>query len=294
MHVHRTGPWYLSTSYRSRLIFGYWGWFCRHGYSMGDGKERHRSLKLPDNSYKLRSGITEISKFQYALGQKAWPVFMQHDAVVGKYWEHLYNDFIEYQIGLFEKDQAVAVANTIPLHWNGKDEELPDTGLDWAIEKATDDQSKGLPADMLVAVQILIDPAYRGMEISYLMLDAMKHLALASGIQKLALPVRPTKKHKFPRMDMKEYLMKKTESGESYDPWIRVHLKSGGAIKMICSRSMNIIGRVSDWENWTGMKFNSSGSYIVEGALTPVTIDLESDTGIYLEPNVWITYALGK
>jgi hypothetical protein len=30
----------------------------------------------------------------------------------------------------------------------------------------------------------------------------------------------------------------------------------------------------------------------VEGALTPVTISLEHDQGIYVEPNVWVHHPL--
>lgn len=36
------------------------------------------------------------------------------------------------------------------------------------------------------------------------------------------------------------------------------------------------------------MRFPESGKYVVPGALEPVVIDIESDIGLYIEPNVWM------
>ena len=56
--------------------------------------------------------------------------------------------------------------------------------------------------------------------------------------------------------------------------------------------SMTIVGTVAEWSRWTGMRFARSGGYAVAGALTPVTISLEHDHGVYVEPNVWVHHAL--
>ncbi len=40
------------------------------------------------------------------------------------------------------------------------------------------------------------------------------------------------------------------------------------------------------------MRFPESGQYIVPGALVPVEIDRENDTGRYVEPNVWMKHSL--
>ena len=42
---------------------------------------------------------------------------------------------------------------------------------------------------------------------------------------------------------------------------------------------MMIPGTVADWEEWTGMQFPETGTYVVPGALQPVEIDVESDAG---------------
>ena len=47
---------------------------------------------------------------------------------------------------------------------------------------------------------------------------------------------------------------------------------------------------VAFWENWSEQRFEQSGAYALEGALAPVKINFDRQTGIYEEPNVWVTY----
>ena len=49
---------------------------------------------------------------------------------------------------------------------------------------------------------------------------------------------------------------------------------------------------IAQWEDWTQMSFPESGNYIVPGALLPVEMDCEIDSGVYLEPNVWVEHQL--
>ena len=119
----------------------------------------------------------------------------------------------------------------------------------------------------------------------------MKHIARTSGIEYLALPVRPTQKHLYPLVPMEEYILWTNENGESFDPWIRVHIKAGGMIASVCSESMAIRGKINEWEDWTGLSFQSSGLYTIGEALSPVNFDLEADIGEYIEPNVWIIHS---
>jgi hypothetical protein len=57
---------------------------------------------------------------------------------------------------------------------------------------------------------------------------------------------------------------------------------------------MTIAGTIAPWEDWTQMSFPESGHYVVPGALLPVEIDCENDSGVYLEPNVWVEHKLGN
>jgi hypothetical protein len=38
-------------------------------------------------------------------------------------------------------------------------------------------------------------------------------------------------------------------------------------------------------------RFERSGAYTLEGALVPVQINVDRQTGTYEEPNVWVAYA---
>jgi hypothetical protein len=53
---------------------------------------------------------------------------------------------------------------------------------------------------------------------------------------------------------------------------------------------MVVHGTIDVWESWTGMAFPDSGSYVIDGALVPISIDREADRGEYVEPNVWMRH----
>ena len=55
---------------------------------------------------------------------------------------------------------------------------------------------------------------------------------------------------------------------------------------------MVIEGSVADWEEWTGLRFPVSASYVVKGALNPIEIDLATGRGVYYDPNVWMVHSL--
>lgn len=235
-------------------------------------------------------GDTQIRELQSELGSKAWPEFMQHDKTVVTNWPSLYARFSDFQYALFEDDILLGVGNSLPLHWNKPFSELADRGLDWAMEKANEDFTDKLEPNILVGVQILINPEYQGKGLSYKMLDAMKDIARKNGFTDIALPVRPTLKSEYPLIPMDDYIYWENEDKFPFDPWIRVHIKAGGKIIKTCHRSMDISGTISAWEEWTNTKFHTSGDYIIDKALTPVQMDRKKNLGHYMEPNVWIVH----
>lgn len=82
------------------------------------------------------------------------------------------------------------------------------------------------------------------------------------------------------------------DDGLPFDPWIRTHVKTGASILKVAERSMVIPASVEKWEEWTGMKLPSSGSYIMEDGLVPLEVDKEANTGVYIEPNVWMRHTI--
>jgi hypothetical protein len=242
--------------------------------------------------YNTISGDIRIKQAQTELGKNAWPEFMQHDSVVEKHWPRLYSDFLEFQVAAISENDIVGVGNAVPVYWEGEFNNLPTRGLDWAMAKAVDDYRIKVTPNLLVGIQILLHPDLRNRGLSYNMLRFMQRVAQTSGFEHIALPLRPVIKHLYPLIPMEEYLLWTNQDGEPFDPWIRVHVKAGGKIVSVCPESMTIQGRVSDWQDWTGLSFQSSGLYIIQKALSPVFIDLEEDLGEYIEPNVWIIHSV--
>jgi len=242
-------------------------------------------------NYHTISGENRIKQAQSELGKRAWPEFMQHDAVVTQYWPKLYSDFLNFQFAAFSEGIAVGVINSVPVHWGSEFYHLPPRGLDWAMAKAVGDYKMGLSANLLVGVQILINPDLRNRGLSYEFLEVMKRLARTNGIEHIAIPLRPTLKHAYPLVPMEEYIRWSNDQGDPFDPWIRVHIKAGGKVISVCPESMTIQGKIHQWQEWTGLNFQSSGLYTIKNALSPVYIDLEEDLGEYIEPNVWIIHA---
>ena len=242
--------------------------------------------------YQIIIGDRIIEKDQVNLGKRSWPEFMQHDSIVEAQWSRLYTDFLDFQFAAYSENGIVGVGNSVPIHLEGDISNLPNNGIDWAMLKAVDDIQKKLTPNLLVGIQILINPELQSKGLSYKFLDLMKQVASTHGISNIAIPVRPTQKHFYPLMPMEEYLEKTNPKGEPFDPWIRVHIKAGGKINSICPESMIIKGTVDEWQAWTGTSFERSGTYTIEKALCPIHIDLGKNIGEYIEPNVWIIHSI--
>ena len=224
--------------------------------------------------------------------EAVWSEFMLHDAVANKWFFQLYDDFPEFQYWLLDGEDIVGIGNSIPLFWNDKLENLPEEGWDWAIVKGFKDKEKNIKPNLLCALSITINPKYQGKGISTKMVRSMVQIGREKKLETLIIPVRPTLKKDYPQTDIKQYITWKREDGQLFDPWLRVHEKLGGEIIKVCSKAMKISGTISDWENWTGMKFPESGKYNIPGALNSVDFDIKKDVGIYIEPNVWVEHKL--
>lgn len=220
---------------------------------------------------------------------------MLHDAVVNKYWWNLYKRFPHYQSVLLEKStrEILAIGNCIPVKWAGQPEELPEKGLDWILTEAFEN---GSPDDKgalsLFALQIVVNPDYRGFALSTKAIQAMLAIGRKNGCRALYAPVRPNHKHLYPETPIDDYIEWKNSDGHPFDPWMRVHSRLGAGVVRVCHESMLITGTIAEWEKWTNMHFPQSGSYIIPGALVPVQMDLEADIGTYIEPNVWMHHKI--
>ncbi len=224
----------------------------------------------------------------------AFAEFMHHDAVVGRLWKRLYEDFAGFQVVVCDGGGGiVAVGHCIPVFWDGTIEGLP-AGIDGVLERGVGDLERGRAPTVVSALLANVTGAHRGRGLSGMVLGAMKSAAAAHGLEAMIAPVRPTLKELYPLTPMERYVRWEREDGLPFDPWLRVHRRLGAEFLSIAPESMVIEGTIAEWEGWTDMRFPESGQYVVQGALQPVVMDLERDVGVYTEPNVWMRHPVAE
>jgi GNAT superfamily N-acetyltransferase len=242
----------------------------------------------------LKSWTFALRGFQiYRFLKDKWPAFMFEDPLSRRLWPWLYIRFPRYQFVMFNGRRMIAAANSVPIHVAGELSELPDTGWTWAIQKAFADRKEGRAPNTQVMLSIVVAEEARAKGFSTKMIETVKAIGKREGMRFALAPVRPSRKSEFPMMAMDEYVRKQTDDGRIFDPWLRAHVGAGGKILSVCHRSMTIPGSIKTWSRWAHRSFTQSGSFVVEGALTPITIELEKDRGTYVEPNVWVLHEYG-
>ncbi|GAA0321394.1 hypothetical protein GCM10008967_09900 [Bacillus carboniphilus] len=228
----------------------------------------------------------------FELHAAGWSKFMLQDEVANQYFGYLPKLFPHLQFLLLDlEENIVACGNAVSFHWDGSIDDLPG-GWDDVLRRAVKENEKGIIPNTVSAIAIVVDPSYRGKSISDIMVRKMKELVKNNNFEHMVAPVRPSLKHKYPLIPMEQYAYWKTKDGEPFDPWLRIHWRTGASILSVAHESMMIKGTVSDWEKWMEMAFPDSGQYVIPGALVPILIDSESDFGLYVEPNVWMKHRL--
>jgi GNAT superfamily N-acetyltransferase len=225
----------------------------------------------------------------------AWPRFLrQRDQLgLGQHWPSLFTTFAEFQLAVVDElGPVVAVGHTVPLVWDDTVETLPENIAE-ILRRAAGDRGSGRRPTALSALAAIVSPTHRGKGISTLILREMTALAARHGMTALIGPVRPTLKTQYPLAPMERFVRWTTRDGAPLDPWMRTHWRLGAEILRVAPRTLVITGTVAEWEEWTDMRFPDSGSYVVPGALQPVTIDREQDEGRYEDPNVWMRHKVG-
>lgn len=236
------------------------------------------------------------AEFQLADDRKlvesgVWAPFVL-ESPVGDYFPRLYKDFSDFQFLLYDGETPVAAGNTIPVVWDLNGATLDERGWEWALESGFAGLAQGVPPTTLCALSMTVNRDYMGKGVSSEGLKTMRAIAAQYGLNALIAPVRPTLKANYPLTPMERYITWTREDGAPFDPWLRTHWRLGARIVKVAARSMVTPGTVAEWESWTGLQFPESGEYVVPGALTPVTADVEHDCITYVEPNVWMWHPL--
>ncbi|MBB3656480.1 hypothetical protein FHX15_001708 [Rhizobium sp. BK650] len=234
------------------------------------------------------------------LGAAVWPKFIGGDEIVVKYWNSLFSEnlrrhqFLALGIDRHGNEQVLATSNSIPFVWGTPDDDasLPDAGWDAVLADGVHILTQGRKPNALSALAIVVSPAMRGSHLAERLIANMKADAGHHGFQALVAPVRPTRKQAYPLIPFADYMAWTTADGAPFDPWVRKHWQLGARLVKIAPRSMRVSAPLSQWTEWTGLRFPVSGPYHVEGGLAPLIADCENGIGLYEEPNIWMRHRL--
>jgi len=241
---------------------------------------------------RTRAFSSELRQAAIAIENTTWGSlgYLNYTQAHRRYYDDILETFSDFQLCLVDvaSDIPVALANCVPAAFSRDLDDLPAEGWDWLVETGATNQSDR--KNVLGALAISVPAAHRGKGYAVRMLREMREMSRRRGFEALIAPVRPTSKCDFPHVPIAEYVGWKDAEGRLFDPWLRSHLSQGGQLVGVCDRSMVVKEHVAFWETWAGRRFETSGDYVLEGALVPVSIDLERQTGLYQEPNVWVKY----
>jgi GNAT superfamily N-acetyltransferase len=250
---------------------------------------------IDNNKWTIVTGseCPEAAEKFYEQKSRIWPEFMRRDKVANKLWHPYLNEiFKDFQLYLLnEHEEPIAVGHSMPLTWDGTVDGLP-VGWNDCLTRGAADHKVGRSPNTLAAIEISIQPEFRGQGVSYRMIEALRSLAAQHGFQAVIVAVRPSLKTLYPLTPMERYIKWQREDGAPFDPWLRVHWRVGGELLKVAHPSMNVEGTVDEWESWAGMKFPDSGHYVHPEAIVPIEINREGDIGCYIEPNVWVHHPI--
>src|SRR5699024_2082222 len=108
------------------------------------------------------------------------------------------------------------------------------------------------------------------------MVNDMNCIAINSKSNNLFAARRPSENSMSQLIPSEEYIKWKSIDGTPSDPWIRIHIKAGASIIKVAEKSMVIPASIKEWEEWTGMKLLSSGSYVTNEGLVPLEVDMSA------------------
>lgn len=239
----------------------------------------------------VQSERPELREFRVKLETGAFPDFLIHDPIWDNCIPYFNDQFADFQVYLWDDDDGVLVlaANVVPFHWDGHEETFP-KGTHDVMQLAMRQFDEEMCPNMIACVSAVIEPTMMGRGLSKQIIQSVMHLAATKNIG-LVIPVRPILKHLYPLVAMQDYVTWKRDDGKVYDPWLRTQLNLGATFRSVCEHSLNIVGKVKEWESWTKMIFPQSGLYVIPGGHVPVEIDHDRNVGEYSEPHVWYEYS---
>src|SRR5438105_13313970 len=109
-----------------------------------------------------------------------WAEFMHH-AGLNRDWHRLREEYPDFQLVLYddETDTMLGRGQTLPFHWDGAWEDLPD-GVDGVFRRVFEEGGGGEPTT-LCAIVAVIGPQFQGRGLSRLIIEGMRAAAARHG-----------------------------------------------------------------------------------------------------------------
>ncbi|MFH8533865.1 hypothetical protein ACH4GE_36270 [Streptomyces tendae] len=163
----------------------------------------------------------------------------------------MYERYPAHQFCLVDGDGTlVAAANGLPVRWDGTASSLP-SGSDEVLVRAVDHGPPDHP-DAACTLSVSVDPAHRAAGHAERLLTEVRTRAAEQSPRGVIIPVRPTRKPRYPLIPIEEYAAWRHPDGRCFDPWLRTHLELGTRRMGIAHRSLVIRQPVSRWEEFLG------------------------------------------
>jgi hypothetical protein len=229
-----------------------------------------------------------------ALFAEGFPEFIRGDKEVSKYIARVRESFREYDLILTdEDDQLAATGWGVPIVWSGEATELPSSFAD-VLRQSVEVHDRSGVANTFVICGAVVLPSLKGSGAAESLIRALCDAATAHNLANVVAPIRLTRKHLYPLLDIEAYAAWVRDDGMPWDPWLRLHVRIGGSVIGLARGAQTMTASVSRWEEWTGLEIPFSGDYIIPKGMAPLRIDKTADLGTYVEPNIWVRHRQGR
>jgi GNAT superfamily N-acetyltransferase len=219
-----------------------------------------------------------------------WPEFIFHDKTVRLYSDRRRSYFPDWEFYLVDDTRRlIGGCWGVPLAWDGTVSDLPG-GFTDSLARSVDSYEAGVEPNTCVLMAAAVRNDEQGKGHASRVITAVKEQVIARGLTRMIAPVRPTLKSSYPLTDIAEFMNWTREDGLPLDPWLRTHIRLGASILAPAPASQTMTGTVTDWEQWTGLLLPATGTYVIPDGLTTLAVDHAADTGLYIEPNIWMRH----
>jgi GNAT superfamily N-acetyltransferase len=218
-----------------------------------------------------------------------WPEFIFHDSATDAHLGRVRELFGDWELVLLDGEELVGAGWGVPLCWDGTVDDLPGGYTD-SLARALAAYDAGKPADSFAILAGQVRPDRQREGLAGRLLTELADAAVRTGLHRVICPVRPTHKARYPLTPIERYATWTRDDGMPLDPWLRTHVRLGARILAPAPASQIITGSVADWQHWTGLALPDPGDYVIPDGLAVLHVDHATDTGAYVEPNIWVQH----